>query len=201
MKVLACSIIATFIAIYYVATFGDEDKVIDFESAPLRSYLLASYIGHYACCASDTWASELGVLSKGSPWLITTGRRVPAGTNGGVSVLGTVAAVAGGACMGLLYYLVSFASGSQQVHVITLGAVMGLFGCVLDSVLGATVQASYFNTKTHKICDEADHMSGKNGNDTKHICGVSLLTNEQVNAVSVLATTLLSGYIAEWLLF
>lgn len=196
MQVLACSLVATGIAVYYVATFGDEDAPLDFNQAAWQSYLLASYIGHYACCAADTWASELGVLSKSQPRLITTGRRVPPGTNGGVSLLGTAASVAGGTFVGVLYYLMSLFSSSQQAHVITLGAITGLLGSVLDSLLGATLQATWFNTKTHKICAERDEHASKSGAEEQLVCGRAVLTNEQVNAVSVVLTTVASGLIA-----
>ncbi|OZJ06734.1 hypothetical protein BZG36_00346 [Bifiguratus adelaidae] len=59
------------------------------------------YIGHYACCAGDTYASELGILSQGQPILITTLRPVPRGTNGGVSLLGLGASLLGGTVVGV----------------------------------------------------------------------------------------------------
>lgn len=56
---------------------------------------------HFACCLGDTLASELGILSKTPPRLITTLKTVPPGTNGAISKVGTAASIGGGVIMGL----------------------------------------------------------------------------------------------------
>lgn len=56
-----------------------------------------------ACCMGDTLASELGILSKSPPLLITTFKRVPPGTNGAMSVLGTTVSILGGGFIGLTF--------------------------------------------------------------------------------------------------
>lgn len=193
-QVLACSLLATLIAVYSVVYYGDDDIAIDFKRAPARSYLMASYIGHYACCAADTWASEIGVLSKSEPRLITTLRRVPPGTNGGVSVLGLIMSTLGGVFIGGLYYVGSLFSGTAQLRVVTLGAVTGFFGSVLDSLLGATLQATHFDRSSRNVCNKYAYEG-----DVEHICGFDLLSNEQVNVVSVFVTTAASGFVANYL--
>ena len=52
---------------------------------------------NYAAVAADTFSSELGILSKSKPRLLTswTFRRVPPGTNGGVTLEGKLAGFAG----------------------------------------------------------------------------------------------------------
>ncbi|EIE76737.1 hypothetical protein RO3G_01441 [Rhizopus delemar RA 99-880] len=45
---------------------------------------------------------ELGILNKEWPILITKFKKVPPGTNGGVSGLGLLASIAGGGCIGLV---------------------------------------------------------------------------------------------------
>ena len=60
------------------------------------------FIGVMATVNADTWATELGTLSKRPPRLITTGRVVDVGTSGGVSFLGTTVSFLGGMLIGLI---------------------------------------------------------------------------------------------------
>jgi uncharacterized membrane protein len=59
-------------------------------------------IAHYGVCCGDTWASEIGSAFAGAPRLVLPPfRRVPRGTNGGVTIVGTLASAAGGLTVGL----------------------------------------------------------------------------------------------------
>jgi len=75
----------------------------------VRLHLLSMYSNsrttnrQLACCLGDTLASELGILSKSPPLLITTFKRVPPGTNGAMSVLGTTVSILGGGFIGLTF--------------------------------------------------------------------------------------------------
>lgn len=68
-----------------------------------RTLLLVA-LGQFGCCLGDTLASELGILSKSKPILITTFKPVPAGTNGGMSLLGTAVSILGGGIVGLVMF-------------------------------------------------------------------------------------------------
>ncbi|CAM9178752.1 unnamed protein product [Scytosiphon promiscuus] len=197
VQVLSCSLFATILAICHSIYTGAGDSLVDFESQPLGGALLCAYLGFYACCAGDTWSSELGVLSKSRPRLvIKPWTTVPPGTNGGMSLLGTVASVVAGVVMGAGFVLLGWmfrlpppAAASQdfsrsQMPLILLGAVSGLLGSVLDSLLGAVLQASYIDTNRKVIVEKPSAAALASG-DLALICGRDVLTNEQVNILSV----------------
>jgi uncharacterized protein (TIGR00297 family) len=54
---------------------------------------IAMFLGSVATAAADTVAGEIG-MTGGKPYLITTWEPVPAGTNGGVSLVGECAGFA-----------------------------------------------------------------------------------------------------------
>lgn len=62
--------------------------------------LFMACVGALATVTADTWATEIGVLSKFPPMLITTGRIVPPGTSGGITLIGTLTAYLGGLFIG-----------------------------------------------------------------------------------------------------
>ena len=85
---------------------------------------------------ADTVSSEIGQAFGGEPILVTTLRRVPAGTDGAVSLLGTGAGIAGAAVVTLAG---TYALGLslQATCIAFAGGVAGLF---FDTLLGATVE-------------------------------------------------------------
>lgn len=87
-----------------------------------------------AAATADTWASEIGRHARALPRLITTARPVPAGTDGGITLLGTVGGIAGAAFIALP----SLLWGRHGIAI----AAAGVLGMFVDSVLGATVQGT-----------------------------------------------------------
>jgi uncharacterized protein (TIGR00297 family) len=97
--------------------------------------------------ASDTFASEVGVLST-NPRLITSFKRVATGTDGGISPLGEGAALLGALIVTVLgWLLISGIFFEDACHVLPANplvmvfiVVLGWVGCQIDSVLGAVFQ-------------------------------------------------------------
>jgi uncharacterized protein (TIGR00297 family) len=154
-----------------------------------------AYLGSLASVNADTWATEIGVLSRAAPRLITTGKQVAAGTSGGISALGTLATLLGGAVIELSGMWV----GEIGAMPITLGmiSVAGLTGSLFDSLLGATVQAIY----TCPACDKETerHPLHTCGAATMRLRGWRWLNNDRVNFLASLMGA--SSATVLWMLF
>lgn len=162
---------------------------------PHPSWIYA-FVGVMATVTSDTWATELGGLSRKEPRSVLTGRRVPRGTSGGVSLPGNLAALAGGLLIGAASWLLLAVSGYDPVplpfvSLLLLGGAGGLAGAFADSLLGATVQRMYRCTVCGKIVEVREHC----GHPTVRHRGFGLISNDAVNLIS----SVVGGLISLWL--
>ncbi len=118
------------------------------------------FLSALAVAGSDTLASEIGVLSQ-KAYLITTGERVKPGTDGGVSALGQMCAIAaalytavvGWFVLGDLAHIYNFlpTMPSSAVYML-IPATIGFVGCQIDSVIGATLERKgIVNKKTTNL--------------------------------------------------
>lgn len=137
--------------------------------------------GTMAAVNADTWATELGVLSRRPPRLITTGRPVEVGASGGITLLGTGAGLAGAGLIGIVGAAAASVAGEGAAVSLTvlLGALLaGLAGSLIDSLLGATLQAIYWCDRCQKETERRVHRCGA---ETRRVRGLAWLGNDWVN--------------------
>jgi uncharacterized protein (TIGR00297 family) len=153
--------------------------------------LFVAFVGAMATVNADTWATELGVLSKIAPRLITNGRVVAVGTSGGVTPLGTFVAFCGALLIGILAFLAQVIFDYHLSFVIChcLIPLAGLLGSLFDSLLGATVQAIYYCDFDQKETEAAFHRCGR---ATRLIRGWRWLDNDWVNFLSSIVGSLIA---------
>lgn len=137
--------------------------------------LVVGIIANYAAVAADTFSSELGILSKSEPRLITSLklRKVPRGTNGGITLLGTAAGFLGSMIVVTASMLFLPSCNERTSDLIGGGApwttlerrkfmgfmvVWGALGSLLDSLLGGLFQRSVKDVRSGKI------VEGEGGN-------------------------------------
>ncbi|MEQ8767402.1 MAG: DUF92 domain-containing protein [Planctomycetota bacterium] len=96
---------------------------------------LIAYCAAFATALSDTTASEVGQLYGKHPFLPTTLRRVPVGTEGAISVEGTLAGAV--AAIGLGFLSVVLLAPLDAMDGVWIGC-GGFAGMMLESILGAS---------------------------------------------------------------
>ncbi|GIC85686.1 DUF92 domain-containing protein [Aspergillus udagawae] len=165
IQVLANSVVATVLVLLHawVLVRGAEKEEEGCFSLGRRAgdVLVVGIVANYAAVAADTFSSELGILSKSQPRLITspTLRVVPPGTNGGVSATGLLAGVLGAFTIAVTSaILIPFCSGEasgvvSRVQWVLAVTVWGALGSVLDSILGGLLQASVVDKRSGKIVE------------------------------------------------
>lgn len=135
---------------------------------------LALGAGAIAASTADTWATEIGTLSSATPVSILSFMRVPAGTSGGVTALGSLAAAAGAV------FIAAEATLATWPVPFAAMAVGGIVGALTDSVLGATAQARRWCDACSTSTERLVHTCGAR---TTHAAGLEGFDNDVVNAV------------------
>lgn len=161
----------------------------------LQGLLPIGIIAHYGAVAADTFGSELGILAKSTPVLVTAPwKKVPRGTNGGITIEGLGYGLLASFLITCIAYIGNLAMPpyrGMDTRVALLVCVMGVFGSVLDSFLGATVQATVTDRGSGKV------VEGPGGQRVKVLDGGSrvqlgrdILTNNGVNLAMAALTSL-----------
>lgn len=149
---------------------------------------LVSSVCAISAASGDTWSTEIGSLWGGRPRLASTFQPVPSGESGGITLLGILAAPAGGAFVALAGL---FQPVISPLRWLVAGAVGGLAGSLLDSVAGAALQARWrcpncsrqLETRTHEPCRRQGTL----------VAGLPWLDNDAVNLIATL-TGAIVGY-------
>jgi uncharacterized protein (TIGR00297 family) len=164
---------------------------------------VGAYLASVSTGLADTLATEIGLLSKREPRLITDPRKVvERGASGGVTLLGTSVALLASLTIGVLSVIGTDWLGlsgilravptSTKLIVSTIG---GFSGAMVDSVMGATIQGMY-------VCDSCGKMTEKKthcGNPAKKIRGYEVIDNNAVNFASIFVSCVIGFVLASWL--
>lgn len=120
-----------------------SNGIVPFVMAAFGNY--GGFIGSIATATADTMASEIGVTT--TPRLITTLKKVPPGTDGGISIQGTVAGIVGAGVIGVSAYLLGIYP--DPVKTLEIAIISGTAGCFADSVLGAVLESKKYLNNEH----------------------------------------------------
>lgn len=155
----------------------------------LDTALMVVIVSSFAAANADTWGTEIGTTSKTDPvWILNPRKRVPRGTSGGVSVKGTIASFLGSLVVAVSYFIfITINNWGFEFKFIRLGIVItliGVLGSLIDTLLGATLQAKFECLSCLKTTEKRYHVHGEKV-ETKHIGGLKFFSNDVVNFVSI----------------
>jgi uncharacterized protein (TIGR00297 family) len=189
-QVLANGGVAGLMALaYFLLTISTLDV-----SQNLLHFIWLGFAASLAAANADTWATELGVFNPRQPVFLSTFRRVPKGTSGAVSLVGSLAALSGAVLVALLAILCMIVgrapagAGALWLDFALISAA-GLMGAFVDSLLGATFQAVFFC----RVCEKETerHPTHRCGSPTTLVRGKPWLDNDGVNLACTFSAALL----------
>lgn len=158
--------------------------IILFVINPKEIYYIL-YVSALAAVCADTWATEIGTFVKAKTYNIINWTPVEQGISGGISLIGTLGAVAGSTFLTLsaLPWLFDY-----PVSLILWIILAGIIGSLIDSLLGATIQIQY----RCGICNIQTEKKAHCNNKTLILKGSRYVNNDTVNLIGGLSGALTS---------
>ncbi|MDO7975723.1 DUF92 domain-containing protein [Oceanotoga sp. DSM 15011] len=164
-----------------------------------NNMFLVAYGVFFAAANSDTWASELGVLSSHDPINILTLKKMQRGISGGVTLTGLFFSFIGSFFIGIVFmigYIIIFKNFLvleivKMFLIITFG---GFIGSFLDSLLGILFQSLYIDSMG--VYTEKEFSNGKKN---KLVKGYAFFDNNMVNLLSTSFVSFLSVFVYNFL--
>ncbi|MBU2584195.1 MAG: DUF92 domain-containing protein, partial [Bacteroidetes bacterium] len=139
------------------------------------------YLVSLSVSTADTWSTEIGTWLGKKTCLITTFKQIEKGESGGVSFAGTIGGVIGSIVVISVFFV------NLQVSMLILLIVFGTVGSLIDSLMGAAIQAKYYCRGCHATVEIKAHCNAA----AKLTSGSSLINNDAVNFVSALIVSII----------
>ena len=133
------------------------------------------FLSSIAAANSDTWATEIGKLSKTRPQDIISGRSLSLGESGGITFIGLLGAISGSFIIAIIGY---FLNMNTSYFIIVF--ISGLLGSLFDSILGSTLQSRFILMDGKTIKEEKEK-------DSYLYSGLHYINNNSVNFLCTLS--------------
>ncbi|NQV50320.1 MAG: DUF92 domain-containing protein [Candidatus Marinimicrobia bacterium] len=144
-------------------------------------WLYWAFLASLASATSDTWETEIGSFSKKLPLNILTWKRVAKGYSGGVSFLGTLGGLVGAVSIIAISYFMGYLEWDPALIAVIIFS--GFLGSVVDSILGASIQAKF----TCEVCGKSTERLSHCHQETRHVSGYLWLDNDWINVAGSLS--------------
>ena len=155
-------------------------SIINFYSPNENLYII--YLAVIAAATADTWASEIGSFSTGKPFHLIKLSKVPKGTSGAISFLGTIGSILGATTIAFIGLIWDISFPFIYLIVIT-----GSIGSLIDSFIGASVQANFQCSNCKHITEKRVHCNLS----SLHISGIYFIDNDMVNLLNTISAVLI----------